>query len=169
MTNSSSTIQSRARANSPVTVADNKAMAKFNDAKVVTDATAKNTKKLTNEVSKDGLAAAKAVGTGLELTGVAAPLGADINTTATVLDEARQVTFEEKSVSEAGTDLVVEATINAAFSGLGNATKSTVKKSDDGKAMFDRVVDGYSFGFSNFTVWVTEMIIEYQSDKKENK
>ena len=141
-------------------------MAKINDAKIVTDVAAKNAKTLTNEVSKDGLAVAKAVGTGLELTGVGAPVGVAINTTATVLDEGRQVALEDKPVSDAGTDLLIGGTIDAVFSGLGNAAKSTVKQSEAGKEAFDKTVDGYSFGFSNFFQWVADKIQGNESEKK---
>ncbi|MFN9862284.1 MAG: hypothetical protein ACK55U_02635 [Bacteroidota bacterium] len=167
MTNSSSTVQQRAGTNGPTTLVDSKAMAKIGDAKIVTDVAAKNTKTLANEVSKDGLAAAKVVGTGLEVTGVAAPLGAAINTTATALDEGRQVKFEGKSMADAGVDFTVGFAIDATFSGLGNAAKSTVKQSEAGKQAFDKTVDGYSFSFSNLFQWVADKIKGNESEKNK--
>jgi RHS repeat-associated protein len=165
MTNSSSTVQSRS--GQSTSSLDTKAMAKLSDAKTVTDATAKNTKTLVNEVSKDGIAAAKAVGTGLELTGVGATVGVAINTTANVLDEGRQVTLEGKSLSDAGTDILISGTIDAVFSGLGNAAKSSVKQTEVGKEAFDKTIDGYSFGFSNLFNWVADKIQGNQSETKE--
>lgn len=137
---------------------DNKTLGKVNDSKILTDAVAENTKTLTNEVSKDGLGAAKALGDGLMLTGVGAPAGGAISTVATVLNEGRQVALEGKSIPDAGKDLAVEGVINKTFSGLGKAAKSTMKHSEAGKETFDKAVDAHSFGFSKLFQWVSDKI-----------
>ena len=159
MTNSSSLTPSNIPGGNNNLPAGNKALGTLKDAKTVTDATAKNTKILTNEVSKDALAATKAVGTGLEVAGMGTPVsgvGAAINAAAGVLDEARQVTLEGKPVEEAGTDVVVNGAINATFSGLGGAAKSTV--SGEGKQAVDAAIDAHSFSFSNLFQWVSDQI-----------
>jgi RHS repeat-associated protein len=167
MTNSSSTVQSRAGTNSPVTPVDNKTMAKMGDAKIVAGVASKNTKALTNEVSKDGLAVAKGVGTGLELTGVGVIPGAIINTVAGGLDETRQVAFEGKDGIEAGTTFLIDGVIDLTLGGLGNAAKSTVKEGEAGKELFDKAVNAHDFSLSNLFQWVSDKIrgTENKKDK----
>jgi RHS repeat-associated protein len=166
MTNSSSTIQQRAGTNSPVTPVDNKAMARIGDAKIVTDVTAKNTKTLTNEVSKDGLAAAQAVGTGIEIAGMGTPVsgvGAAINATAGALDEARQVAFEGKSGGDALIDTGVGLAIDKTFSKLGDAAKSTVGGVE--KQAHDKTVSAYEFSLTNLFQWVADKITDNSREK----
>jgi RHS repeat-associated protein len=146
---------------------ENKTLGKLKDAGTVASNTVQNTKVVANEVSKDGLAAAKAVGTGLEIAGMGTPVsgvGAAINAGAGVLDEVRQVTLEGKSVEEAGADVVVNGAINATFSGLGGAAKSTV--SGEGKAAVDAAIDAHSFGFTNLFQWVADKIRSTEDKKK---
>jgi len=146
---------------------ENKNLGMISDAKASTDVIAKNTATVTNEVTKDGLAGAKAVGTALEVTGVGAPAGMVINTVAGGLDEARQVSFEGKSAGDAATGVVINGAIDATFGGLGTAAKSTVKGSGQAKEIHDKVVDGYSFGLSNLFQWVSDKIQGTQTQKKE--
>ncbi len=169
MTNSSSTGQKSnggtgSQSTSINKVVENKTMATMGDAKIVADNTAKNTKVLTNEVSKDGLTLAKAVGTGLEVTGVGVLPGAIINTVAGALDETRQVAFEGKSASEAGTTVAIDGAIDLAFGGMGSAAKSTVEGA--GKQTFDKAVDAYDFSFSNLFQWVSDKIRSTDDKKK---
>ena len=166
-TNSSSLAPKNVPGGSNNTPMENKTLGKINDAGTAASNVAQNTKVVANEVSKDGLTAAKAVGTGLEIAGMGTPVsgvGAAINATAGVLDEARQVALEGKPMGEAGTDVVVNGAINATFSGLGGAAKSTV--SGEGKAAFDTAVDAHSFGFSNLFQWVSDKIRGTDDKKK---
>lgn len=169
MTNSSSTIQQRAGTDSPVTPVDNKVMSRLGDGRVVADVTSKNTKTLANEVSKDGLAAAQAVGTGVEIAGMGTPVsgvGAAINGVAGALDEARQVAFEDKSKTDAVIDVGVGFAINKSFSKMGDAAKSTVSGAE--KATHDKVVSAYEFSFSNFFQWVASKITS-ESRERDKK
>jgi RHS repeat-associated protein len=167
MTNSSSTIQQTAGTDRPVSRLDTKAVAKLGDAKIVADVTAKNTKTLANEVSKDGLAAARAVGTGIEVAGMGTPIsgvGATINATAGALDEARQVAFEGKSGSDAMIDTGVGFAIDKTFSKLGNAAKTTVGGAE--KTAHDKTVSAYEFSFTNLFQWVADKITDNNREKK---
>jgi hypothetical protein len=170
LTNSSTTLQSKTGSNSPATPLDTKGFAKMNDGVVVGGTVSKNAKTLTNEVSKDGLATAKVVGTVIEVAGMGTPVsvvGAAISKTADALDEGRQVAFEDKSATEAGTDIVVGLAIDKAFSSLGDAAKSTVKKTEAGKELFDKAVDGHEFIYSNLTEWAAGQYKESQREKEK--
>jgi RHS repeat-associated protein len=170
MTNSSKSVQGKLGSDQPVTEVDSKPMAKLSDASVVADKTATNAVTLTNDVSKDGLGVAKAIGTGVEIGGLGSPvstIGVAINSVAGVLDEARQVAFEGKTAADAGTDVAVDAVINGTFTGLGNAAKASFKGTE--KGLHDTAVDGHSFGLSNLFQWVTDKIRENVSEKKDDR
>ncbi|NBW34920.1 MAG: hypothetical protein EBR30_07860 [Cytophagia bacterium] len=168
MTNSSSTTQQRAGSSSPTTPVDNKAMAKIGDAKIVTGVTAKNTKTVTNEVSKDGLGIIQAVGTAIEIGGMGTPVsgvGAAINSTAGLIDEARQVAFEEKSVADALIDTGVGLAVDKTFSTLGDAAKTTVGGAE--KKAHDKTVSAYEFSFTNLFQWVADKITDNTQEKNK--
>jgi RHS repeat-associated protein len=168
MTNSSSLAPSDAtRGNS--SELSNKTLGTINDAKTVTDATSKNTKTLGNEVSKDGLAVVKAIGTGIEIGGLGTPvsaIGGGINFVAGALDETRQVALEGKPAEDAAVSVGVDAVVGLTTNGLGNAAKSTVKEGVKGKEAFDTAVDAHTFSYSSLTLWVVDLI--QSNTKKKN-
>jgi hypothetical protein len=46
------------------------------------------------------------------------------------------------------------------FSRLGSAAISNFNPSEKGKITFDRVIDAYSFGLTEITLWVSQLIGE---------
>lgn len=95
-----------------------------------------------------------------------APVGAAINKTAGVLDEARQVAFEDKPIENAITDTGVGVVIDKSVSGWGNAARS-VSGADN------VVISTYESSASNFFQWVADKVTSYlrdhDNDNKEEK
>jgi hypothetical protein len=96
---------------------------------------------------------------------VGAVPAACVNGAASTLDQARQMAFECKSLPDAGTDLANYIVPGAVVGKLGDAAKATVKQTEASKKVFDRVIDGYSFGFTSLITWVAEKIVENQKGK----